>query len=251
MLFKKITVLAEELTHKLSRKVQPPVQVPCGESFVFRYKEQTIYQAIIQKLARVTSSLNATIILMENGYYQEQAVMHRVLDELNEDITFLCIGVIKNDIKDLHKKYLEAFWEEEFDQESSLKSTQKRPMVRREKIQAYINYQEEAGDDPSTGKEAARTVSKAYSGFVHAASPQVMEMYGGSPSNFHVRGMRGTPRELEYRDEIWNYYYRTLTSFALATKAFGDEGAFKACEALVVAMEESANKNYAYSSNKT
>lgn len=251
MLFKKITAQAEELTHRLSGKVQPPVQVPCEDSFVFRYKEKTIYQAIVQKLARVTSSLNATKVLMESGYYQEQAVMHRVLDELNEDITFLCIGVIKNDIKDLHENFLSAFWEEEFDQESSLKSTQKRPMVRREKIQAYINYQEDAGDDPSTGKEASRTVSKAYSGFVHAASPQVMEMYGGSPGHFHVRGMRGTPRELEYRNEVWNYYYRTLISFALATKVFGDERAFKDCEALVIAMEESANKNYAYSNHKT
>ncbi len=247
ILFKKITALSEELTYKLSGKVQPPIKVACGDSFVYRYKQKTIYQAIVQKLARVTSSLNATVILMEYGFFQEQAVMHRVLDELNEDITFLCMGVIKNDIKDLHNKYQDAFWEEEFDQESSLKSTQKRPMVRREKIQAYINYQKEAGDDPSTGKEASRTVFKAYSGFVHASSPQVMEMYGGS--HFHVRGMNGTPRELEYRDEIWNYYYRTLTSFALAAKAFGDEEAFKDCETLVIAMEESANKNYAYSSN--
>ena len=35
--------------------------------------------------------------------------------------------------------------------------------------------------DPSRGIGVARTVSKAYSGYVHAASPQIMDMYDGDP----------------------------------------------------------------------
>jgi len=250
-MFRKIRELAEKNVNILCQFVPSPVEIPFSESFVYRYAEKNIYQAIIQKLARVTSTLNAAVVLMENGFYQEQATLHRVIDEINEDITFLCFGIVKNDITELHKNFLEAFYEEEFDKESSLESTQKRPMISRNKIQAYINYLEEAGSDPSTGKEASRTVFKANSGFVHAASPQIMDIYGGSPPRFHMSGMKGTPREAEYFEEIWNYHYRTLTSFAISAKAFGSNELFEECEKLVIAMEKTAGKNYAYSEGKT
>ena len=37
---------------KLAAQVPPPQKVPHGDSFVFRYVEKTIQQAIVQKLAR-------------------------------------------------------------------------------------------------------------------------------------------------------------------------------------------------------
>ncbi len=39
------------------------------------------------------------------------------------------------------------------------------------KIQAYIANKEGSGLNPSTGVEVSRTPTKAYSGYVHAASP--------------------------------------------------------------------------------
>ena len=48
----------------------------------------------------------------------------------------------------------------------------------------------------------ARAGEPGYSGYVHAASPHIMEMYGGNPARFHVRGMHGTPRQDEHRDDF-------------------------------------------------
>lgn len=94
--------------------------------------------------------------------------MRRILDELQEDITFLSFGVIFNKWSKLHADYLAAFFEEEFDADTAIDSTQKRPMIPRRKIRAAIASMG-IGSDRSTDVEVTRTVSKAYSGYVHAA----------------------------------------------------------------------------------
>ena len=78
----------------LTKRVPAPQRVQAGDSFVVRYVEKSIHQAIIQKLARMTSTLHAARILLECGFIQEQAALQRMLDEFNEDIVFLAYGVI-------------------------------------------------------------------------------------------------------------------------------------------------------------
>ena len=57
---------------KLEDMVLPAQKVPHGDAFVFRYKEKTIQQAMVQKLARVVSGLHAAWLLLENGFLQEK-----------------------------------------------------------------------------------------------------------------------------------------------------------------------------------
>lgn len=222
----------------------PPKKVPYKTSFVFRYVDKTVQQAIVQKLARVVSTLNAAHLLMAHGFVQEQAALQRILQELHEDVTFLAYSTIYNDFTPLHQEFLDAFNEEEFDAETAMASTQKRPMVSRKKIQAYIVRKEGAGLDPSTGLELVRTLTKAYSGYVHAASPQIMDMYGGNPPKFHVEGMLGSKRHDEYRHDLWNYFYRSILSFGMAAQAFRDQELFDQIYAFTVEFEEAAGKNY-------
>jgi hypothetical protein len=68
--------------------VPPPKQRPWKNGFVFRYTEKTIQQAIIQKLARTISGLYAIDLLLDRGLFQEQGMVQRVLDEIEEDIVF-------------------------------------------------------------------------------------------------------------------------------------------------------------------
>lgn len=190
------------------QRVRAPQRVPYKDRSVFRYAERTVHQALIQKLARLLSGLHAARILLEHGFFQEQAASQRMLGEFREDIMFLSPGVLRDEMTELHRQYLDAFYEEEFDNEDPLKATQRRPMVPRKRIRAYLGRIEGIDVDPSTGIEISRTLSKAYSGFVHGASPQIMDMYGGTPGRFHVTGMLGTPLESEHRDDLWNYFYR-------------------------------------------
>lgn len=219
------------------------VVMPFGPAF--RYKEKDIYQALIQKLAKVQSTVRAAYFLLKNGFVQEQAILHRVIDEINEDILFLVYAVTNDEITELHKRYLEAFWEEEVDESGKLvDSKQKRPMIPRKKIRAYIAKVESTNLDPSRGIELSRTLSKAYSGFVHGASPHIMEMYGGNPPYFNTKGMLGTPKIKEYADDLWNYMYRTYLSHIVVAKALGAKKHVEILNKHKLRFEENAGKKY-------
>jgi len=242
-LYDQALINMEHTVHDLAQRVPQPQCVPYKDSFLFRYAEKSIYQALVQKLARLVSTLHAARLLMEHGFVQEQAALQRILDEMTEDINFLAYAVIFNDKTPLHQTYLDAFFEEEFDADSAIASTQKRPMVPRKKIHAYL-ARLEGGLDPSNGSETYRTVSKAYSGFVHAASPQIMDMYGGNPPRFHMRGMLDTERHQEHRDDLWNYFYRSIIAFACVVKAFGDEVLFTKIVEFRNQFERQSGKNF-------
>ena len=228
----------------LEAKVPLPLKVPYKTSFVFRYIEKTALQAIVQKLARVVSTLSGAHLLMSHGFVQEQAALQRILQELHEDITFLAYSTVFNDFTPLHKEFLDAFYAEEFDADTALASTQKRPTVSRAKIQAYIVRKEGPDLDPSTGLEIARTITKTYSGYVHAASPQIMDMYVGDPPRFHVEGLLSSHRHSEYRQDLWNYFYRSILSFGVAAEAFDYQALSAEIETLAVKFEEAAGKSY-------
>jgi len=231
----------------LEKQVPQPIKMSFREHFVFRYKEKTLEQALIQKLARVVTGLHSARTLLNRGFLQEQIAIHRMLDELQQDISFLSLARLDGGITKLHQRFLDAFYEEEFDdQENPLGSTQKRPSIPRQKIRAYLAMKEaEVGvSNPSRGAELTRTLSKAYSGFVHGASPQVMNMYGGFPPRFHISGMLGTPHEQEHRKDLWNYFYRGLLSFNEVALVFEDLALVESIRCFLIEFENAAGKNY-------
>lgn len=222
-----------------------PVLVKMAFGMAFRFKEKDIYQAIMQKLARAQSAVRAAYVLLKNGFVQEQAILHRVIDETNEDILFLVYAVTNDTITELHKRFLDAFWEEEIDEsETLIDSKQTRAMIPRKKIRAYIANVERAVLDPNRGIELSRTLSKAYSGFVHGASPHIMDMYGGDPPHFHTKGMHGTPRMEEYANDLWNYMYRTFLSHIVVAKALGAEKHVEILNQHKLRFEKNAGKKY-------
>ncbi|MBU1138751.1 MAG: hypothetical protein KKA76_07235 [Proteobacteria bacterium] len=205
-----------------SLKNQPEfVELSLGKAY--RYQEQNVFQALLQKLAKVQSTARGAYCLLQNGFVQEQAILHRAIDEFNEDILFLAYGITTDEVTDLHNRYLEAFWEEEIDESGNpLDSKQNRPMIPRKKIRAYIARIEGPDLGESRGVQLYKTISKAYSGFVHGASPQIMDMYGGNPPHFHIKGMKQTPRIQENTEDFINYIYRTFMSHMFVAKAFGN-----------------------------
>ncbi len=210
---------------RLTKRVPPPKWTRLfGERFAFRYVERTAQQAIIQKLARIITGLRAAHLLLKNGLVQEEAVIHRVLGDLIEDVLFLSYGILKNDVNgDLHKTYLKDFYQEDFaDPNNPLRTIQKRSPVPRRKIQAYLARADPRIGNPSLNQDVFRTIHQAFSGFVHAASVHILEIYGGNPPRFHVRGMLGTPRMPEYERDIWNYFERGMADFVIAAGVLGD-----------------------------
>lgn len=219
----KAHLVSAAAVERIEKSVPPPVVKPMAEDFVYRYEQQTVYHAILLKLARRVSTQGAAFNLWITRYFQEQATLQRVLDEIDEDIIFLAFAAIKEELMPIHQRYLDAFFMEEFDVPGdAIASTQKRPMVKRKDIQKYLAKAQSEIADPQRLKEVSRTLHKTYSGFVHAAAPQVMELYGGEPSRFHVFGIPDIGRLKGHGDDLKNYFYRELVSANFAAKAFGD-----------------------------
>lgn len=230
---------------RLEGMVPPPKRMRHRDSFVFRYTEKTIHQALIQKLARMVSGLHAARLLCDKGFFQEQGAIQRMLDEFHEDIWFLAFGIIHNDITQLHRDYLDAFYKEEFDPETG-NAVLDRPMVPRRKIRAYLSRLEEQPNDPSSAVTLSRTIHSGYSGYIHGASSHIMDMWGGDPSRFHIHGMAGTPREDIHRYDLYNPFFRAILSFALAAKAFGDEKLCATLSAFNWEFDRLSGRNEAY-----
>lgn len=220
--------LMSESFDTLSQKLTSPIMSPRGDGYVYRYQEKSICQAILQKLAREVTGLKAVRLLNKAGFLQEQASLQRMLDDFAEDISFLCFAIIFDDFTNLHKEYLDAFYQEEFDNpESTIKSSQKRPMISRKKIRAFVSKDRGSGYGQSKAVEVSRTVNKIYSGFVHGASPQIMELYYGTPPRFNLQGAHKSPFYNRHVEDLLNYFYRGIISFALGAKSFGDEVLFE------------------------
>lgn len=132
-------------------------------------------------------------MLLTNGYVQEANVIFRTLDEIQEDIFFLASAETNNAHTDRHTQYLEAFYSDPvFSRVGGSLDIPKPNLVPRKKIRAHTMNAMGQGINVSKALSASESVGTAYSGYVHAASENIMEMYGGDPPRFHINGMRGT-----------------------------------------------------------
>ena len=108
----------------------------------------------------------------------------------------------------------------------------------------YLGRIEDDRLDANSRIEVRRTVQKVYSGFVHGASPHIMDMYLGKPPQWHLRGMLRTHRADEHREDLWNVFYRSIGSFALVAKAFGDDALFDRVFRYMREFAAAAGENY-------
>lgn len=218
-----VTVMTNAL-RRVESSIAPPQPVAHKGSFVFRYANKGVHEALVQKLARYISGLNAMAVLLDAGYVQEVGVLFRTLDEMQEDIFFLASAETNGDRSERHTQYLEAFYAEAvFSRpEGSLRISEPN-LPPRKKVRAHTINVLGQGVNASQALDAGESVSTAYSGYVHAASENVMEMYGGNPLHFHVQGMRGTSRIATFERDAENYVYRGLMAATVVAKAFGDK----------------------------
>jgi hypothetical protein len=208
---------------RMERNITPPKRVPHRNSFVYRYASKGIREALLQKLARSISGLNAVAVLLTSGYVQEVGVLFRTLDEIHEDILFLATAETNTAKNERHEQYLQAFYADAiFSRREGSLEIPKPNMVPRKKIRAHTINTLGQGINTSQALAAGESIGTAYSGYVHAASENIMDMYGGDPPHFYLRGMNGTPRISACARDAENYIYRALMTTIVVAKAFGD-----------------------------
>jgi len=210
-----------KILRALEREVPQPQTVNFKESFLVRYLEKQPKQILVQKLAHSLAVLHSCEILIEAGQVQSVGALLIVLDDANEDVAFLTIGMTKGEWTQRHTNFCNEFFAEDGVEQDALGlPADKIPRVPRAKINSYI-AQNTPGADQSRGSIARKRVFSAYSGFVHGASPNIMDFYDTCLPGFQVTEIKGTSRHADYEDQIFNQRYRTFISFIVALSAFG------------------------------
>jgi hypothetical protein len=210
-LFQRTLPVLDRAFEALVPQVPPPDLLQLSSHEHFRYHDKTAAQAVIQKLSRIISGLRAQRVLLDAGLYQEVGAMARILDELGEDVVLLSESVRTGTVTALQTEMLTQFYEEEFDNPNNpMTSTQRRPMVRREKVRAAIAALPNQAVNPSDSAELNRTMFHTMSGYVHPASVHILDSWGGYPPHFHLAGMRDTPREPQWEAQGIHYMHRGL-----------------------------------------
>jgi len=213
---------------QLEQTVAPPTLISIGGRRAFRYVEKQPQQAIVLKLSRLVTGLQAVWTLLERGLPQEAAAIQRILDEIGSDVMFLAGPLTLGPKEAIHDAYLADFFQEEFHVADPVGSQQSRHRVPRKKIRAYVARTYRAADEPIDRAIAvAGFIEGAYSGYVHVAGAQAMDTYGGSPRRFHVEGMQGTSIVEEAAADFRNYLFRGLTDMACGANALGLDQLFR------------------------
>ena len=183
----------------------------------YRYAEKTPQQAIVLKLARVTTGIQATWAVLCAGFTQEAAALQRILDETGSDISFLAGPLTIGQHESAHDKFLLEFFQEEFDEgKTPIQSTQKRDRVPRKKIRAYNARTYTAPDQVDEASAVLSTIDSVYSGYIHSAGIHTMDTYGGAPPRFHVQPQFGTDLLDAAFADFRNHLFRAITHLAIA-----------------------------------
>jgi hypothetical protein len=219
--------------------VDAPQKMPHKGSFVHRYANNGLLEALVQKMARNISGLNAVGVLLTAGYVQEVGILFRALDETHEDIAFLATAETSGAYTERHKKFLDAFYAEAvFSRLEGSVDIPKPDLLPRKKVRAHTMNTLGKGLNVSQALSASESISTAYSGYVHGASENIMDLYGGYPPHFHVAGMRDTPRIATFAADAQNYFYRGLMTTIMCAKAFGDRALVNDLCAFLAKYEE-------------
>lgn len=216
--FRQALSVMEDTFRAMERAVPPPAPVAYQDGYMLVYKEQSVQQALVMKLARQISGLYAVDVLVSTGFGQEQAVIQRTLDDIGEDILFLSLGLNRQEWTPNHEKYLAHFWSQE-----AGPSTYKRDAIR-----AYVN-RVGGQQDTFTANQNGKKLYQSYSAFVHATSFAIMETCRGDPPTFELSGIVEGGLHDQHASDAWSYFYRGLVSSAFVALAFKDKVRWDAC----------------------
>lgn len=223
----------------------PPVPVAIQNAdagaYMLRLPVRDIHHAMLLKQAAALHYLHAAITLCDADLFVAQGAMQRMADEASDDVCFLASGIIEGP-KPLHEKFLLAFWSDHDEDCGDTSAVNKPSSVKREKIHAALNA---SSDDPYRAGVIAKRLHMTYSGFVHAASANVMDLYDGGRHTFAVDGGPEYHRESHVHD-VWNYCYRAGLAFQASARALGSDRLYSRIEEAIVWFQRLSRRDGGY-----
>jgi hypothetical protein len=176
----------------------------------FIYGSPTVEHVCLLKAIRIVSGLNALVVLLEAGYVTEMGVLMRTISDCINAIYFLLEHFPETTPE--AEKYASNFFGEVLDEpEIAPNQSRKKYRTKVKKIHASRARQLSEHINFAVGRDMVYKNYSAYSGYVHASYPNIMEIYGGDrPRKFHMQGMKETSRINEW-EEVFTDFIQSAT----------------------------------------
>jgi hypothetical protein len=191
------------------------------DHYGFRYGKPDLRHFCLLKGIRAVSGLNAAVELVRTGYTQEFVVLLRTVVEYRTHIEFVLSAIDKtgNLRADAETHVQDYFSDFARNSAADFKRSQLRQGAVHDSVGAMLRSGiEQSGDSEKfTDVIPSKLLSNVYlnfSNYVHARYPEVMDLFGGSPPSFHLRGMSGTPKDSENLELLDS----SITSMSLTLK---------------------------------
>lgn len=205
----------ERLVQAFANSLPQPHMV--REDRGFRYESGDVRHFCLIKAVRVVSTLNASIDLARNGYSQEIGTLMRILTECTTHIEFVLDRSEEEEHQKEVERYLKAFFADSHRDRSAeiIKAQVPQGFVHARLGKTLNGYAAEQGDaeERVSAVRLYSNIYRIYSNYVHVKYPETMDLYGGRPGRFHLRGMRGTPKDAENVAVLETFVTSALTTF--------------------------------------
>jgi hypothetical protein len=185
----------------------------------FRYEAPDVRHFCLLKAVRVVSALNASIELARGGYTQEIGTLMRTVAEFTTHIEFVLDPSDSEKHRCEVENYVQAFFaDSRRDPAARIKRAQVRQGLVHESLGRSLDGIAERERD-SEGRIPAEMlyadVYRTYSNYVHGKYPEIMDLYGGRPGRFHLRGMGGTPKDGENFGTLETFIVTASNTFVI------------------------------------
>lgn len=215
----------EKLVHALAERLPAPLRYHSGrQHHGFRYGKPDVRHFCLLKAVRAVSALNAAIELARCGYVQEIAVLIRTVIECTTHIEFVLSGRVGAVSPDpAAEKYVQDYFADFARNEpTDFKRAQVKQILVHRQLGAELDSLAQEGDRPENSKaeHLFSNVYLSFSNYVHGKYPETMDLYGGRPAHFHLRGMSGTPKDAENLATIDSFVDTVSLTFAQMVSTF-------------------------------
>jgi hypothetical protein len=224
--FQERVVILERVVEIFTGLLPAPTFYTSAVDRYFRYDNPDVRHFCLLKAVRIISALNASFELARKRYTQELATLMRIISECARHIEY----VLDSDDSVQHtsnvQKYLREFFEDNRrDTDSEIKSVLIREKVINEKLGKTLDKiaaQHGTTEDRVPAAKLFHRSSRAFSFYVHARYPESMDLFGGRPGRFHLRGMRGTPKDRENLETLDTFLTTASTTFVIMVQGISE-----------------------------
>ncbi|HUW18966.1 MAG TPA: hypothetical protein VMW16_06660 [Sedimentisphaerales bacterium] len=186
----------------------------------FIYNRPMVKHVCLLKGVRIVSGLNALMVLFEAGYVTEMGVVMRTISDCINAIYFLLENFPQTTPE--VEQYVSNFFSEVLDEPEIAPSLgKKRYRTKVKKIHAsrarllseHVNF--------AVGRDMVYQNYSAYSGYVHASYPNIMEIYGGEPPyKFHPKGIKETSRIKDWEEVFIAFIQNAILVFGYMAEKY-------------------------------